>query len=95
MIHIWAGVFVFFGSAWSKWMLAENYQSTSLKMNILAMLANIILNLILIPMYGIKGAAIATFISYALGHTVLALMFKNQKKAITMFWDTINMRRIL
>jgi O-antigen/teichoic acid export membrane protein len=86
MIHIWSGVFVFFGCAWAKWMLAESFQLTIMKMQILSLITNVILNSILIPLYGIEGAAVATFLSYSLGHTVFALFFSNQKRAVKMFW---------
>jgi len=89
MIHIWAGIFVFFGTAWSKWMLNENYQITMMKLQLLSMVSNIILNTFLIPSYGIIGAALATLISYSFGHTIFALFFKNQKIAIKMFWRSI------
>jgi len=80
-IHIWGAIFVFFGMAWGKWMVIEGFQSTMFKMNLMSLMANISLNFILIPRYGATGAAIATAISYSLGHTVFALFFKNQRKA--------------
>ncbi|HES59337.1 MAG TPA: flippase [Caldithrix sp.] len=87
-IHIWGAIFVFFGAAWGKWMVIEGYQSTMFKMHLLSLAANISLNFILIPKYGAMGAAVATAISYSLGHTVFALFFKNQRKAITMLFRT-------
>ena len=46
---------------------------------VLAAIANVILNLILIPIYGIYGAAIATFISFVM---ILTLKFIFAKKVI-------------
>lgn len=94
MIHIWAGVFVFFGSSWSKWMVIENLQNTIMKMQVLSLSSNILLNVILIPEFGVIGAAIATLLSYSFGHTLFALFFKNQEIAIKMFWNTLNIKRI-
>ena len=65
MIHIWAGVFVFLGVASSKWFLVENLKMLSLQKAFYGMITNIILNLILIPKYGIQGAAFATLVSQA------------------------------
>ena len=62
-IHIWAGVFVFMGVASSKYLLAENLQRFSFILRVSGAICNIILNFILIPIYGIKGAAIATVVS--------------------------------
>jgi O-antigen/teichoic acid export membrane protein len=91
-IHIWTSIFVFFGVAWSQWMTIENMQGTILKIQILSLLSNIALNMILIPEYGPKGAALATLISYSLGHTVFALLFKNQNIAIKMFWKSFKIK---
>jgi O-antigen/teichoic acid export membrane protein len=65
MIHIWAGVFVFLGVASSNWFLVENLKMLSLQKAFYGMITNIILNLILIPKYGIQGAAFATLVSQA------------------------------
>lgn len=89
-IHIWGSIFVFFGYAWNSWMLTEGYQKTILKLNILSLLSNVILNFILIPKYGVIGAAFATAISYSLGHTFFAMLFKNQKLAVVMLLRSFN-----
>jgi len=65
MIHIWAGVFVFLGVASSKWFLSENLQKYSFYRTLAGAIINIILNYILIPKYGIYGAAFATLVSQA------------------------------
>lgn len=62
-IHIWAGVFVFLGVANQKWFISENLQAYNVICLGIGMVVNIVLNLILIPKYGIAGAAYATLIS--------------------------------
>ena len=64
-IHIWAGVFVFLGVASGKWFLAQNLQIYSFYRTFCGCIVNILLNLLLIQKYGIKGAAISTLISYS------------------------------
>jgi O-antigen/teichoic acid export membrane protein len=64
-IHIWAGVFVFLGVASSKWFVTENLQKYSFYRTMAGAIVNILLNYILIPLYSIYGAAIATLISQA------------------------------
>ena len=66
MIHIWAGVFVFLGVVSSKWFISENLQKYSFYRTLAGALINIILNYILIPVYGIYGAAYATLVSQAI-----------------------------
>ena len=63
MIHIWAGVFVFLGVASSRWFIVENLQKYSLYRTLAGALINVMLNYILIPIYGIYGAAYATLAS--------------------------------
>jgi O-antigen/teichoic acid export membrane protein len=65
-IHIWAGVFVFLGVAGSKWYIVENLQKISLLNTSLGAAANIVLNYIFIPRWGVAGAAWATVVSYAI-----------------------------
>jgi O-antigen/teichoic acid export membrane protein len=62
MIHIWAAVFVFLGVAFSQYLTAENLTKKSFYRTLLGAILNVILNYILIPKYGINGAAIATLL---------------------------------
>ena len=61
-INIWAGVFVFLGVAYSKYLVTENLMKKSLYRTSAGMIVNIVLNLLMIPKYGIYGAAIATLL---------------------------------
>ena len=83
--HIWGGIFVFFGTAWSRWIILEGLQKVAAVIHFLSLLANIMLNLLLIPIYGAVGAAIATTVSFSLGHTIFAAFFPSQRKALYMF----------
>ena len=62
-IYIWAGVFVSLGVASSKWLVAENLQSYLFYITTLGAVLNISCNFWLIPIYGIKGAALATIVA--------------------------------
>jgi len=75
-IYIWSGVFVFLGVASGKWFLAENLQKYSFYNAVAGGISNIILNLLLIPEFGIKGAAIATIISYGISSYLAMIFFK-------------------
>ena len=65
VIHCWTLVFVFLGNASAKYLIAENLQKLTLYRTLVGAVVNIILNLILIPRYGVNGAAVATLISQA------------------------------
>lgn len=60
MIHIWTGVFVFIGVVFSGYLTIENQTKKAFYRTLLGAILNVILNYLLIPIYGIKGAAIAT-----------------------------------
>lgn len=83
-IHIWAGVFIFMRSVFSKWILMENDRLIfSIITQGVGALANIILNYWLIPLYGGIGAAFATLISYSLASYFVLLIFP---KTRPIFW---------
>ncbi len=65
-LHIWAGPFVFLGVARSNWLTTENLTKFEFATTSLGAVANILLNIYLIPLYGATGAAIATVVSYAI-----------------------------
>ena len=78
-IHIWAGVFVFIGVASSKWFLSEGLQRYLTINTIAGAILNIVLNLFLIPRYGIYGSAIATVISQALASYLMNIVFRRTR----------------
>lgn len=64
-MHIWAALFVFMRALFSRWLIAEDLLAFSLVTHGVGAVANVLLNLWLIPIYGGIGAAAATVISYA------------------------------
>ena len=88
-ILIWSGVPISFGCIWSNWMLIENRTKMMFFFQANAAIVNIILNIILIPRFGIMGSAYATLISYSVGHTILAAVLKSQHKALAMLGKAV------
>jgi O-antigen/teichoic acid export membrane protein len=80
-LHIWSGPFVFLSVARGRWLIAEKLTRFEFMATSLGVVANICLNFYLIPLYGGKGAAIATLISYAfacyLAGALFPPLFKN------------------
>lgn len=66
MVHVWAGVFVALGVASSSWFVSENLQRLAFYRTLLGAAINVGLNLLLIPTFGMLGAAIATIISQSM-----------------------------
>ncbi|WKL45999.1 flippase [Flavobacterium pectinovorum] len=78
-ISIWTGIFVFWGVAAGNILVIENLNKHNLIKSLQGLVLNIILNLILIPKYGINGAAIATLISQFYASYVYYLFFKKTR----------------
>jgi len=89
MIHIWVGISVFFGVSNNKWLLIENLQKYRIQIDVFGAILNIILNLLLIPKFGIYGAAIATLVSYFSTFLIVFLYFKKLRKSLKMFFISI------
>ena len=62
-IQCWAGLFVFSGLVSNQWYLVENLNRYTLYRHVTGAVVNILGNLVLIPMYGIDGAAFATLLT--------------------------------
>lgn len=75
-VHIWAGPFVFMGALLSKWLIAENLIKFSLLRTGVGAAVNVSLNLALIPAFGGVGAALATFVSYAIASYVACFLYR-------------------
>jgi polysaccharide transporter, PST family len=98
-VHIWAGIYVFIGVAGSIWTMIVGLQKFQLFATLLGGIANVLLNIILIPRYAGMGAAIATVISYAisgyLSYLILPktrVIFSILTKAIFTPWDSFSQR---
>ena len=77
----------FLGVASGQWFIAEGRQMLSFQRSLLGAIINILLNIFLIPKFGVIGAAYATILSYA----VAALFFDLiQSETRHMFYMKIN-----
>jgi O-antigen/teichoic acid export membrane protein len=78
-IHIWAGVFVGLGVANGPWFLSENLQKLATINTLMGAAINVVLNYFFIPIYGIEGVALATFISYGVAAYLALFMHKKTR----------------
>jgi len=83
-VHIWAGVFMFIGFVYGNYLITENKTKIALSRNIVGAFSNVILNIFLIPKYGIIGAAYATIISVILANYLIDLFSKNERHQFIM-----------
>ncbi len=83
-IYIWAGVAVFLGVASTQYLINENFTKLSFIRTFIGMILNVVLNFILIPIYGIVGAAIATLVSYTIATTLIIFYKKTYYQVLMM-----------
>jgi O-antigen/teichoic acid export membrane protein len=76
IIHIWTGVFVALGIVTGKLVVINNQQLNGMFATIFGAVMNIILNFIMIPKYGIQGAAVATMLSQIISGFIIPIWFK-------------------
>lgn len=94
-IHIWAAVFVFANSAINQWYVNENLQFISMIFTGIGAILNLVLNYLLIPIYGIVGSAIATIISYFIASFLCLLFHKETRKVFFIFIKSFNIFNLM
>lgn len=80
-IYVWAGVAVSLWVGVSQFLIVENSRYTIFVASLLSMSCNVLLNFVLVPRYGIEGAALATLFSYFL-LPITVLFFKKTRNDI-------------
>jgi O-antigen/teichoic acid export membrane protein len=70
----WMPVWAFFGMLRQRWLVVENELRAALSIDLLACVLNVACNLLLIPLYGAMGAALAALFA-AVGSTLLLVPF--------------------
>jgi len=83
-VHVWAGIFVFLGSASGQFLIAEGLTRLSMLRTAMGALINIILNIFWIPRYGIMGAALATLIAYCTATFFILCIPKTRQQGMMM-----------
>jgi O-antigen/teichoic acid export membrane protein len=84
-VHVWAGIFVFLGSASGQYLIAEGYTKLSMLRTGVGAIVNIVLNIYFLPAYGILGAAYATLVAYFVATFFIVLIPKTRKQGLLMF----------
>ncbi len=83
-VHILSSVFLFIGIVRGLWVTNESYFKFGLMANTLAAMTNIVLNAVMIPRFGIIGAAYATFISYFVTYIGASLLYTEARPIFRM-----------
>lgn len=78
-VHVWAGIFITMSIANGNWLISENLQKYYLINMVLGASINVVLNIILIPIYGIIAAAWVNLITYFISSYLLLAFFKETR----------------
>ena len=89
-IHIFSGIMISTSIIFAHRYILRNQQKISLYGTIIGALTNISLNLMLIPCYGVKGAAIATLISCFVP-TIFVAIFFDRSVGVIFFKSIFNL----
>jgi O-antigen/teichoic acid export membrane protein len=84
IIHVWGSLFVFLGVASGQFLIAEGFSKLTFIRTGIGAVVNIVLNLILIPKYGMIGTAIATLIAYAISTFSILFIPSTHKQGMMM-----------
>ena len=90
MILVWYTLFSFLGSARNIWVLANEKQKYLWIINLSGALANVVLNLILIPICSVYGAAIASLVTQFVANIVVCLILKPYRPSIQLMAEALN-----
>lgn len=88
-IHIWSSIFVYLGVASNQQLVIENKSKVTLYRTFIGLTVNLSLNIILIPLYGVIGAAIGTMISYASSSFLSNFLFKSTFHINVLYFKSI------
>lgn len=88
-IIVWYVAFSYLGVARDIWLVCENKQKYSKYMYIIAAIANVCMNLLLIPRLGATGAALATLITQFLTSLVIPLLWKDTRENAKLIAEAI------
>lgn len=83
-VHIWAGIFVFLGVASGPWFLIEGLLRFNFYRAVLGMVVNVGLNFVLIPKFGVIGAAWATVMSQACASMFFNALYSKTRQVFLM-----------
>lgn len=94
-IIAWYTAFSYYGGAKDVWILAENKQKYLIWLNGAGAITNIILNYILIPIWGINGAAFASLVTQIFTNLIMGFIIKELRRNNLLLLQSLNPKYVL
>ncbi len=79
-IAVWYTSFSYLGSARSFWLICENKKRFVFIFSAFGAICNVIMNILLIPRWGIDGAALATLMTQFIANFLVPILFKDTRR---------------
>lgn len=94
-ILTWYSLFANIGSARMVWIQAENQSSVIWKVNLCGAVLNILLNAILIPIWGINGAACASFFTQVFTNYMICHIIVSLRDSVHLMYQALNPKYLM
>lgn len=94
-IITWYTCFSYIGTARAAWTVAKGFQKHLYKINLLSAIANVFLNLLLIPSMGAVGAALASLIAHMLITVFFPFFIKDMRKNSILIIEAMLLKGVL
>lgn len=86
VIHAWTSVFVAMSHVNQRWLINENLEKYSFIFLSVGVVLNIILSYLLIPVFGMKGAAFGTLGAWAISTVMVPLLYRDGRRMYKNCW---------
>ena len=93
-IIVWFTTFSYLGSVRQIWILAENQQKYLWMINLSGATANVVLNAVLIPAYGINGAAVASLVTQVFTNVIMGWIIRPIRPANRLMIQSLDIKFI-
>ena len=94
-IVVWYIPFSYIGTVRNIWILAEGKQKWLTPINVVGALSNVILNLALIPVWGVNGAAVASLLTQVFTNIVVSNFIPETRRSIILLFKSLNPKYII
>ena len=94
-IVCWYTAFSYFGVARNAWIVSKNKQNHLIKIYAAAAIGNVALNALLIPVWGVNGAAAASLIAQVLTGFALPFLIKDLRPNAKLMLEAILLKGVL
>ncbi len=93
-VALWYTLFSYIGTVRNVWLLAENKQRYLWIVNTCGALLNVVLNFIMIPEWGIVGAAIASLVTQFFTNVIMSLIIKPLRRNNLLMLKSLSPKRL-